>query len=50
MDGLKVLTHDTMRAIIDPLRKSEGMRRLLRGAVYGKKANYYYGKEEKKAG
>lgn len=50
MDGVKVLAHDAMRAVIDPLRKSESMRRLLRGAIYGKKANYYYGKEEKKAG
>jgi hypothetical protein len=39
-----------MRAMIDPLRKSETVRRMLRGLVYGKKANYYYGKEEKKAG
>ena len=50
MDGLKVVAHDAMRAIIDPLRKSESMRRLLRGAIYGRQANYYYGKEEKKAG
>ena len=48
MDGIKVAAHDAMRAVIDPLRKSEGMRRLLRGAIYGKKANYYYGKDEKK--
>lgn len=50
MDGLKVAAHDAMRAVIDPLRKSESMRRILRGIIYGKKANYYYGKEEKKAG
>ncbi|MGE3873641.1 MAG: cupin-like domain-containing protein [Parvibaculaceae bacterium] len=50
MDGLKVMAHDTMRAVIDPLRKSEGMRRLLRGAIYGRQANYYYGKEEEKTG
>jgi len=49
MDCIKVITHDTMRVVIDPLRKSEGIRRLLRGLIYGKKANYYYGKEEKKA-
>ena len=50
MDGIKVLAHDAMRAVIDPLRKSESVRRLLRGAIYGRQANYYYGKEEKKAG
>lgn len=50
MDAAKVIAHDAMRAIVDPMRKSEAMRRLLRGAIYGKKANYYYGKEEKKAG
>ncbi|MGE0005963.1 MAG: cupin-like domain-containing protein [Parvibaculaceae bacterium] len=50
MDVIKVAAHDAMRAVIDPLRRSEGVRRLLRGAVYGRQANYYYGKEEKKAG
>jgi len=50
MDGIKVAAHDTMRAVIDPLRKSEGVRRALRGLIYGRQANYYYGKEEKKAG
>ncbi|HTN96063.1 MAG TPA: cupin-like domain-containing protein, partial [Nordella sp.] len=48
MDAMKVAAHDAMRAVIDPLRKSEGMRRLLRGAIYGKKANYYYSKDAKK--
>jgi hypothetical protein len=38
-----------MRAVIDPLRKSESIRRLLRKVIYGKQANYYYGNEEKKA-
>ena len=50
MDGLKVVAHDAMRAIIEPLRRSESVRRLLRGAIYGRQANYYYGKGEKKAG
>jgi hypothetical protein len=40
-DGAKVLAHDAMRLILDPLRKSEALRRILRGAIYGKKANYY---------
>lgn len=41
LDAAKVLLHDTLHAILDPLRKSETMRKLLRGMVYGKKANYY---------
>jgi hypothetical protein len=41
MDALKVFAHDAMRLAIDPLRKSEGMRRILRGLIYGKCANYY---------
>jgi Cupin-like domain len=49
MDGIKVAAHDVMRAVIDPLRKSESTRRLLRKVIYGKQANYYYGNEEKKA-
>jgi hypothetical protein len=40
-DGAKVLVHDAIRLALDPLRKSEALRRLLRGAIYGKKANYY---------
>jgi hypothetical protein len=40
-DAAKVFVHDAMRAVIDPLRKSETARRVLRGLIYGKKANYY---------
>lgn len=42
-DAAKVFAHDAMRAVIDPLRKSEAARRMLRGLIYGRKANYYYG-------
>jgi hypothetical protein len=41
LDAAKVIAHDVMRAVLDPLRKSEGIRRFLRGLIYGKKANYY---------
>ncbi len=41
-DTVKVGVHDTIRAVIDPLRKSEKLRRLLRTAIYGRNANYYY--------
>ena len=42
MDSLKIGIHDAARMIIDPLRKSERTRSLLRRLIYGKKANYYY--------
>ena len=42
LDALKVIVHDAVRLVLDPLRKSERLRRLLRGAIYGKEANYYY--------
>jgi len=44
MDSFKVGLHDAMRLVLDPLRKSEKIRSLLRGLIYGKKANYYYNK------
>jgi hypothetical protein len=40
-DQAKVFAHDAMRAVVDPLRKSEVLRRILRGAIYGRNANYY---------
>ena len=50
VDGAKVFAHDAARAVIDPLRKSESARRLLRGLIYGRKANYYYGKGKEQEG
>jgi hypothetical protein len=50
IDAIKVFTHDLMRAIIDPLRKSETLRRMLRGMIYGRKANYYYDTKPEQAG
>jgi hypothetical protein len=49
-DAAKVFVHDAMRMVIDPLRKSEGVRRILRGLIYGKKANYYYDTKQKQTG
>jgi D-lyxose ketol-isomerase len=49
-DAAKVLAHDAMRAMIDPVRKSENARRVLRGLIYGKKANYYLEGQATKAG
>ena len=50
IDATKVFAHDAMRAVIDPLRKSEKIRRLLRGLIYGRKANYYYETKAKQVG
>jgi hypothetical protein len=36
--------------VLDPLRKSESTRRVLRSLIYGKKANYYLEGQAKKAG
>jgi hypothetical protein len=41
LDAAKVAAHDTAHAVLDPLRKSERMRAVLRGLIYGKQANYY---------
>jgi hypothetical protein len=50
LDAAKVVAHDAMRAVVDPIRKSENARKLIRGLIYGKKANYYLDGEPKKAG
>jgi D-lyxose ketol-isomerase len=50
LDAAKVFAHDAMRAAIDPIRKSEGARRFLRGLIYGRKANYYLEGQTTKAG
>jgi hypothetical protein len=42
LDGVKIAAYSTARAIINPLRRSEGMRRWLRARFFGDKANYYY--------
>lgn len=41
-DGLKVGAYSFARALVEPLRRSEGMRRGLRRIFFGRKANYYY--------
>ncbi len=41
-DGVKVAGVSAMRAVLQPFRRSEGMRRRLRGLLFGRKANYYY--------
>lgn len=41
LDAAKVVAHDAIRAVLDPLRKSERVRTFLRGLIYGRQANYY---------
>lgn len=45
-DKAKVLAFDTLKALIDPLRRSEGTRRYIRRIFFGKNANYYYKTKE----
>ena len=40
-DATKVIIHDVMQVLLMPLRKSETLRRVIRGMIYGKNANYY---------
>jgi len=47
LDALKVAMMRTAHATVSPLRKSEGMRRVLRRLVLGKNANYYYNDNKK---
>jgi hypothetical protein len=41
-DGLKVAAVQTLALAAAPLRKSEGLRKVIRAMVLGKDANYYY--------
>lgn len=41
-DALKLAAFRTVKFFVEPLRKSEGFRRWIRGLVRGKDANYYY--------
>jgi ribosomal protein L16 Arg81 hydroxylase len=41
-DAAKVALHDVARLAVAPLRRSEMLRRGLRGLIYGSGANYYY--------
>ncbi|NWG24176.1 MAG: cupin-like domain-containing protein [Pseudorhodoplanes sp.] len=41
-DSVKLALFRTASTAVEPLRKSEAMRKLLRGLVLGKNANYYY--------
>jgi hypothetical protein len=40
-DAAKVAVHDLAFAVTNPIRKSARLRKILRGLIYGKKANYY---------
>jgi len=46
-DAMKIHAYRGLRAAMEPLRRSEGMRRLLRRIVLGRNANYYYRESSK---
>jgi len=41
LDGLKVAAYTAARSALEPLRRNESMRRLLRRVIFGEKANYF---------
>ncbi|MGA0593590.1 cupin-like domain-containing protein [Enterovirga sp. CN4-39] len=41
LDGIKAAAYTALRAPLEPLRRSERLRNLLRGALFGRNANYY---------
>lgn len=41
-DGAKIAAYRPLRLVMEPLLRSEGLRRALRGALFGHKANYFY--------
>jgi len=45
LDAAKVAAYTLARSLVEPLRRSEASRRLLRAALFGRKANYFYRKE-----
>jgi len=45
LDNAKWLALRAAMSVIDPLRKSEFVRRVVRRIAFGKHANYYYGKQ-----
>ncbi len=42
-DKIKIAAYSAARLLIDPLRRGERSRRFVRGLLFGRKANYYYG-------
>jgi hypothetical protein len=49
-DGIKAAAYTIARAPLEPLRRSEGLRRTLRGVLFGRSANYYLKDKPKSAG
>jgi hypothetical protein len=41
-DAVKVAAYRPLRLVVEPLMASEGLRRALRAALFGRKANYFY--------
>lgn len=49
LDTAKLAVFRTAAGAVEPLRRSEGMRRVIRRLAFGRNANYYYRDKEKKA-
>jgi hypothetical protein len=47
LDVAKVIAHDVVRIVLDPIRRSQRLRVALRGLIYGKQANYYMDEKAK---
>lgn len=47
-DAVKVGAHDAVRAMLEPLRRNEAGRKGLRQLVFGRRANYFYGRRPEK--
>ncbi len=45
LDAVKVLAYRLGRTALEPLRRSESVRRALRSLLFGRRANYYYGEK-----
>jgi Cupin-like domain len=45
LDAAKVLAYRSANTALEPLRRSEGMRHILRTLFFGRAANYYYGEK-----
>lgn len=46
LDMAKVMALRSLTTVVEPLRKSEAVRRTLRRIAFGKHANYYYGEKK----
>lgn len=46
LDAVKIAAFDLARALVQPFRRSERSRRILRALLFGSKANYFYSRRQ----